>query len=75
MSVVLSPENKALSLTQRKNVRDNEDGKVQQLKEIEAITGVSGWTFDFEGDIIAFINAIDPGTYFFFFLTYLFFCI
>lgn len=57
----LSADNKALSLTARKNVRDNEEAKKKELKEIDAITGQSGWTFDFEGDLLGFMNAIDPG--------------
>jgi hypothetical protein len=87
--VVLSQTNKALTLAQRKHVRDSEETKTKHLGRIEKVclflnfhpfffssplfvrflyltnifgpkaTGVSGWTYDFEGDIAAFGNALE----------------
>lgn len=51
--VVLSPENKAFTLVTRKNLRDNDAKKVTHLASIEKATGVTGWTFDYEGDAAA----------------------
>lgn len=60
---VLAADNKALSLTARKDIRDNEAKKAENLKKIEDATGVSGWTFDFQGDAAAFNNAVGSGMF------------
>lgn len=61
MTTVLAADNKSVSLTARKNIRDHDAERVKYLKEIEQATGVSGWTFDFQGDLAAFNDAVSSG--------------
>eukprot|EP00026_Physarum_polycephalum_P021485 Phypoly_transcript_24763.p1 GENE.Phypoly_transcript_24763~~Phypoly_transcript_24763.p1 ORF type:complete len:154 (+),score=29.94 Phypoly_transcript_24763:49-510(+) len=56
---VLSADNKNVPLAVRKEIKDNEGGKAGELAKLEKATGVSGWTYDFEGDLAAFNEAVD----------------
>lgn len=68
----LAPENKSLSLSTRKNIKDREAEKEKYLKQIEEATGVAGWTYDFQGDLAAFNNAVEAGMFYFIFISFLF---
>lgn len=43
----------------RKEIRDNTKDLAELLARVEKATGVSGWTYDFEGDVNAFNEAVD----------------
>jgi hypothetical protein len=56
---VLSADNKSLALAVRKEIKDKTGGIPAELEKVSKATGVSGWTFDAEGDLAAFNEKLD----------------
>jgi len=56
-----SPENKALPLALRKDIRENATKEFDNLTRIDKASGQTGWSFNVEADIVALNNGIDSG--------------
>eukprot|EP01113_Clastostelium_recurvatum_P013520 TRINITY_DN1717_c0_g3_i2.p1 TRINITY_DN1717_c0_g3~~TRINITY_DN1717_c0_g3_i2.p1 ORF type:complete len:158 (+),score=48.03 TRINITY_DN1717_c0_g3_i2:92-565(+) len=54
----ITTDNKAFSLSHRKNIRDNEKFKAEHLAKIATVTGVPDWDFEFQGDAAKFNEEI-----------------